>query len=230
MPAVRSDAEVRQRIIDALDGDARIDASQIAIDVSHGVVALRGQVASAYEKRIADGLVARIKGVQSIRNEIQAGPGAGRTDAEIAADVTARLSASPIVGRRAVQIQVQNGTVTLSGVVESYAERTAIEDLAWAVSGVLNVIDRTSVIPSVARTDAEIAREVGVDLSHSADLAGQQIAVEVKGGTVTLRGTVQTLEQKWLADEVAWWTAGVRDVINELTIASTHPPPAGPKA
>jgi osmotically-inducible protein OsmY len=69
--------------------------------------------------------------------------------------------------------------------------------------------------------DDEIAREVRTDLDENLELAPDAITVEVRGGTVTLRGTVGNLEQKWLADEIAWWTAGVRDVVNELQVASS---------
>lgn len=152
MSALRSDAEVRQSIIDAFEGDARIAAGKIVVDVTHGFVVLRGTVATSYARRLAGDVAARVKGVQSVRNEIQAAGESGRTD-------------------------------------------------------------------------AEIASEVGIDLAHSADLAQQPIEVEVRGGTVYLRGTVQSIEQKLLADEIAWWTAGVRDVINELVVASQPSPP-----
>ena len=41
-----------------------------------------------------------------------------------------------------IGIAVDGATVTLSGDVDSWGERIAVESAAWAVSGVRNVVDR----------------------------------------------------------------------------------------
>jgi osmotically-inducible protein OsmY len=71
-----------------------------------------------------------------------------------------------------------------------------------------------------SRSDAEIGREVRTDLALNVRPSAGQLAVEVRDGTVYLRGVARSLEEKQLAEEISWWTAGVRDVVNELRVAS----------
>jgi osmotically-inducible protein OsmY len=70
------------------------------------------------------------------------------------------------------------------------------------------------------RTDHEIAAEVEREIERQ--LAGdpRRIKVSVSGGVVRLNGSVDTGEQKWLAEEIAWQIAGTRDVLNELVVGS----------
>lgn len=73
------------------------------------------------------------------------------------------------------------------------------------------------------RSDAEIGQEVRTDLALNLRPATGQLAAEVRNGTVYLRGVARDLEEKQLAEEISWWTAGVRDVVNELKVVSESP-------
>jgi len=223
MPALRSDAEVRQEAVEALIRDVRVDASHVDVHVVNGVVTLRGRIPTPFERRVAEDIVRRIKGVRDLRNELQVAANAARSDAEIAADVRSALERYPGLEAQHIGVRVQNGVVTLTGVVGSYAERANAEAAAWQSTGIADVVNNLAIEPAMTRTDSEMASEVRIDLAHNLDLTRLKIEVEVQGGVVFLRGTVSSLDQKWQADEVAWWTTGVRDVINELNV---EPPPS----
>jgi len=223
MPALRSDAEVRQEAVETLTRDVRVDASHVEVHVANGVVTLRGFVGTSFERRVAEDIVRRVKGVRDLRNELQIAPRSTRSDAEIAADVRSALDRYPGFEAHRIAVRVQNGVVTLNGVVGSYAERANAEAAAWQSTGIVDVVNNLAIEPAMTRIDSEIANEVLIDLAHNLDLTRQKIQVEVQGGVVYLRGTVSSLDQKWQADEIAWWTTGVRDVINELTV---EPPPS----
>jgi len=223
MPALRSDAEVRQEAVETLTLDVRVDASHVDVHVVNGVVSLRGYVATPFERRVADEIVRRVKGVRDLRNELQVAPSSTRSDAEISAEVRSALDRYPDLEAQRITVTVQNGVVILSGVVGSYAERANAGAAAWQSTGVADVVNNLAIEPAMTRTDSEIASEVRIDLAHNLDLTRQKVQVEVQGGVVYLRGSVSSLDQKWQADEVAWWTTGVRDVINELSV-DPHPP------
>ncbi len=218
MATLRNDAEVRQDVLDALNADMRVDSTRISVDVVNNVVILRGIVPSYFEKRTAEDIARRIKGVRDVANELRVFPVQPRPDEQIAEDVRAALAADAWVDERAIQVTVSNGVVALSGTADSYSAKAHAEAAAWGVAGVVDVTDTIVVVPPSPRTDAEIAREVRSDIDKNLQLDHESMVVEVKGGTVFLRGTVKSIEQKWLADEIAWWTAGVRDVVNQLTI------------
>lgn len=224
MATLRSDAEVRQDVTDALICDIRIDATKITIGVVHNVVTLSGIVSSYYEKRTAGDLVRRIKGVRDVVNELRVMPAQPRSDVQITADVQAALARDVWVDERNIDLRVKDGVVYLSGIVDVYTAKSYAEGDAWSVPGVIDVVDNIVVAPRTTRTDTEIANEVRTDITHNVRLDPLQITVDVHSGVVFLRGSVSTLEQKWLADEVAWWTVGVRDVVNELQVESPGKP------
>jgi osmotically-inducible protein OsmY len=223
MATLRSDAEVRQDVLNALSCDMRIDATRISVDVVNNVVILRGIISSYFEKRVAEEVVGRIKGVRDVVNELRVVPAQPRPDQQIAEEVRAALARDVWVDERHIDVNVSGGVVYLSGTVDNYPAKAHAEGDAWGVPGVVDVVDNVVVVPRTTRTDSEIAREVRSDIEKNLRVDPEAISIEVSGGTVYLRGTVKSQEQKWMADEIAWWTAGVRDVVNELKV---EPPAA----
>ena len=69
--------------------------------------------------------------------------------------------------------------------------------------------------------DAQIEANVLGSLAGSPQLADQSITSTTAFGTVTLGGTVRDEESRSLADKLVSNTAGVRKVVDQMTIAST---------
>jgi osmotically-inducible protein OsmY len=70
----RSDERIREHVCDLLTDDARVDASDIDIQVINGEVTLAGSVRSRDEKRFTEDLVERITGVREVNNNIKVRP------------------------------------------------------------------------------------------------------------------------------------------------------------
>ena len=66
---------------------------------------------------------------------------AGRNDAQVASDVQSKIFSDPNVQSRQISVQSANGVVTLSGSVNSDAERTAASQDAAAIDGVKTVVN-----------------------------------------------------------------------------------------
>jgi osmotically-inducible protein OsmY len=131
--------------------------------------------------------------------------------------VMQQLEWDPAIDASAIGVAARDGAVTLTGYCNSYTEKLAAERAAKRVHGVRAVANDIEVRLTVGRTDADIAGDVAIALRiHTSIPAGVQAAVH--HGHVTLTGAVSWLYQKILAEKTASHIAGVRHVINRITV------------
>jgi osmotically-inducible protein OsmY len=69
------------------------------------------------------------------------------------------------------------------------------------------------------RSDDKIHQEIWELLSNNADLDASEIELHVEGGEVTLTGTVDSRDAKWLTEDLVTSVTGVREVNNRLKVA-----------
>jgi osmotically-inducible protein OsmY len=67
----RGDERIREDVCDRLTDDARIDASDIDVQVKDGEVTLNGSVRTREEKRFTEDLIERISGVRDVSNHLK---------------------------------------------------------------------------------------------------------------------------------------------------------------
>ncbi|MBF0257516.1 MAG: BON domain-containing protein [Desulfamplus sp.] len=121
-----------------------------------------------------------------------------------------------------IHIRSENGFVTLTGMVSGDFQRSLANDMAENLPGVKSVDNKlglTSETPSVY-SDAWIRNKVKSTLSFHRNVNGIGTEVWVENGTVTLRGKASSTAQKDLATEYAMDVEGVKNVINDITVAS----------
>jgi len=128
----------------ALELDADVPNERIECFVRDGVLTLRGSVDHAYQRRAAEAAVARLEHLRGVDIEIDV-RGHLRSDAEIHRDLHDALHRR-VPGAKGIDLNVNAGTVTLSGRVPTLAERTEAEETAWGSRGVRHVIDRVVVM------------------------------------------------------------------------------------
>jgi osmotically-inducible protein OsmY len=68
------------------------------------------------------------------------------------------------------------------------------------------------------RTDDKIREEVWELLTNNADLDASDMELHVEGGEVTLTGTVDSRDARWLAEDLVNSVTGVREVNNRLKV------------
>ena len=132
---------LKSRVEDALAMDAATDAYEIEVEAGDGGrIRLTGTVNSYAEKSLAETVTATVTGVRAIENALDVDTSrAHRGSDEIRADVIGRLSWNAGVDAADIDVLVQTGgRVTLSGTVESLAERRLAAELAH-VAGVREV-------------------------------------------------------------------------------------------
>ena len=69
------------------------------------------------------------------------------------------------------------------------------------------------------RSDDKIHEEVWELLSNNADLDASEIELHVEAGEVTLTGSVDSRDARWLAEDLVNSVTGVREVTNRLKVA-----------
>ena len=216
-----SDADLKQAVIDDLDQDTRINASDISVKVSYGQVTLDGSVYSNYGKRIAGQDARNVVGVGWVTNNLFARVDK-REDWAVRDDVKFDLDTDAITEGFDIGVTVKDGVVTLTGNVHNWYERYHAEEVASRVKGVKNVINQITVYRPTTNThpDAVVANNIKEGLKHNWAVSNvsDQINVNVKNGVAILTGEVDTWAQYRQAAEVAFNTEGVWKVDNRLTV------------
>ena len=134
--------------------------------------------------------------------------------------VLAELNWEPRVKAAHIGVSAKNGVVSLSGHVETYAEKNAAEAAAWRVNGVKGIAQEIDVrLPdSVKHTDEDIAEAALTRLSWDAAIPRKAVSVKVQDGWVTLTGEVEWEFQKKEAEDDSCGVMGVTGVSNQITL------------
>ena len=142
------DEELQQKVLKAVEYDRvgyRVTPfNAISVDVHDGVVTLGGHAYGPVDADSAVATVANIKGVKDVINDIQVDP-VSPFDDRIRVQVYRSVYGFPSLNKYAIdpaqpiRISVQNGHVTLYGVVDSQADKDAAGIRANSVSGVFSV-------------------------------------------------------------------------------------------
>ncbi|WP_397408460.1 BON domain-containing protein [Polaromonas sp.] len=145
-----------------------------------------------------------------------------KTDAHIKADVTDELAWDPAVNATGIGVAVKDGVVTLTGHLDSYAEKHAVEQAVHRVAGVRGIAVELDVRLATEhkRSDSDIAQAAATALQLNSLVPDEKIQVVVENGRVTLTGEVDWSYQLASAEQCVRPLAGVRGLTNRITIKS----------
>jgi osmotically-inducible protein OsmY len=212
-----------------------------------GVVTLEGRIDNDTDRAEAVRIARNTEGVTDVRDHLRAGDVAatagtvgenkagaqdtgGDSDPWITAQVQSRFFLDPDVKGRHINVDTNDGVVTLRGGVDSFSERRQAVNIARNIGGVREVRDELRVEPgaSTGRSAAASARlhvddawiTTKIQSKYFIDDAvqGSQIDVTTKNGVVTLSGTVGSQAAKDMALQLARDTDGVRTVRDRLVV------------
>ena len=141
------------------------------------------------------------------------------SDKQIRQDVIDELDFDPSVNAAHIGVVVDNGVVTFTGHVGSYAEKLAAERIAQRVKGVRAIAQEIEVrYPSDKKTaDDEIATRALNILNWNA-VVPRGIQVKVQDGWITLSGQVDWHFERDAAEKELRRLSGVAGVINNITL------------
>ena len=139
------------------------------------------------------------------------------TDSQLKTRVRDELYQDMRVEPFEVTVDASFGWVTLRGSVPTYFQRGIAEQDANDVVGVTGVTNLLTVGP-FPRSDYAIKSEIVSDIASDYSLNGEDIAVRVNRGVVTLTGNVNEYHEKYHATDVASRVKGVMNVVNLLEV------------
>jgi len=140
-----------------------------------------------------------------------------RTDEKVRDAVMFQLDWEPDFNASGVGVAVDDGVVTLTGYVESYAAKLGAERAAKRVYGVRGVANELQVKLRDERNDTDIAHDC-VHALRSRVTVPQDVKVTVRYGHVILEGTVEWMYQKMAAENAIKYIRGVKGIANEIRI------------
>lgn len=143
------------------------------------------------------------------------------TDSGLRQDIIDELDFEPSIDSADIGVAVENGIVTLTGHVPTYAQKMTVEDVVRRVKGVKGFAEEIEVRPfgSNRTADDEIARRAVNTLSWSTSIPNGAVLVKVQKGWVTLTGRVEWHYQKTAAANAVRDLSGVVGVSNQIEIA-----------
>ncbi|MFT5753587.1 MAG: osmotically-inducible protein OsmY [Flavobacterium sp.] len=215
---MKTDAEIKNDVLDELAWQPNIDETQIGVIVEDGVVTLSGVVNNYSKKLAAEKAAKNIEGVKAVALDVEVKYGVDlkKTDKEIAKAVVDAYEWNSSVPEDEITIKVENGWVFLTGEVQweyqKNAAKKAIEGLV-GVRGINNSITlKNSIMPK------EVKSQIKRAFHRMATLDSNNIILETHGNNVTLRGKVHSIKEKEDAEIAAYKAPGVFDVKNELKV------------
>ena len=217
---MKTDAQLQEDVIAELQWEPAVDATQIGVEVTDGIVTLSGHVTNYAGKWNAEHAAQRVYGAKALVVEIDVtlAGSTRRTDADIARSVKDVLQWTTDAPLDAVQVKVEKGNITLSGAVGwEYQRRDAAEAIRNLV-GVKSVINMVTIKPNASMR--VVKADIDAALNRRATRDSRNINVSVEGDKVTLSGSVHSWVERELANNSAWGAPGVRNVVDEMTIGN----------
>jgi hyperosmotically inducible protein len=174
----------------------------------------------------------RNSSVQNAFSSIKESTHDGATTSRVRTALLLSKNASPFD----IKVKTIQGEVTLEGQVPSEQVKNVAGAIAQDTASVKQVHNDLSVNPAIERNpdrehlgervaDLEIQTLLTDALSKNADLAEKHIGTEVKNRAVALNGTVQTSNQKYTAEQIAWQVPGVLGLTDNLNVTDAQAVP-----
>ncbi len=210
-----SDLRTREAVMQHLEADPRVDASEIGVSATDGAVLLSGFIDTYEGKLAAERAAKRIRGVRAVANDLQVKLRLATTDDDIARNAARALQLRKAIPDK-VQAAVHQGHVTLTGTVSWLFQRDLAEEMVRHLPGVVEVINRIDVVSG--STPRDIRKRITETLHRMADVDARHIDVEIDGSIVSLHGEVSSWAELDAAGIAAAIAPGVTRVDNHIRI------------
>jgi osmotically-inducible protein OsmY len=211
-------ADLVRAVTEELRWDPSVDAERIAITADDRMITLGGVVRSYSEKCCAERIAREIRGVASVKNdlEVRLSIGSYRTDAGLE-----RLTAEILQNHTALRdplprVRAREGWLTLEGVVTSDVQKRSAESTLRDVTGIRGITNNIVVMPPANGGGAAEAFEAAVQ--RRAALAVRELKVEVSGMTMTIYGKVASCAERDGLIELAARRRGIACVEDHLVV------------
>ena len=212
------DRQQEQAIVNCCLQHRLVDAGNLEVLVSGGVVQIDGEVGSYQQKKAINRLVAASPGVRRVVNRLRVVPAAPVGDSTLAQRVEQAIRAEATLGGEAISVSARGGHVELKGTVDTGTARLDAEYAAWHVPGVRQVTNKVHVGTGRIVEERELGRRLEDALHWCLEMEPWRISVEIERGVAHLSGRVPSREYAREAEDLVRWHPEITDVVNRLTI------------
>ena len=152
-----------------------------------------------------------------------AAPAFASSDTWIGTKAKIALLTADDVSGTAIDVDVKDGMITLSGKVATASEKAKAEEVARGIDGATGVQNMLQVVPRsqekvVERSDERIEDKVEAALKTQG--LGDEVSVDsVNNGVVTLKGKTSSLGRELAAIETTAKVPGVKRVASQIETA-----------
>jgi osmotically-inducible protein OsmY len=148
-----------------------------------------------------------------------------KSDKQLQQDVEEELRWDPKVNAAQIGVTVDGGAVSLTGTVDTYAQKWAAEDATKRVNGVRTMAQDLSVklLSDHKHTDSEIATAIQSALKWDV-MVPKTITAKVTSGSVTLEGQATWNFEREAAERAVRYLTGVVSVFNAVALKSQVSP------
>lgn len=140
-----------------------------------------------------------------------------QTDSQLHDAVQRELAWAPEVDAANVAVIARDGVVTLTGFVDSYWQKFAVEQAVKRVRGVRALANDVHIKLRRERTDPEIAHDAVFALKSRLNIP-RTVIVTLRDGFLTLEGRVEWNYQRTDAESAVRHLDGVKGVSNAIVI------------
>jgi len=217
---MKTDLEIQHDVMAELQWEPGLKNSQIGVSVNHGVVMLSGVVDTYYKKVLAEKATKKVSGVKAVAEEIVVKVPGGKTytDVDIATAVLSALKWNSTIDESRIDVQVEDGEVTLTGVAEWNFQKVSAQKAVENLVGISNIVNNIRVQNKIIAQD--VKQRISEAFERNAAIDSNKLSVQVAGDKVILIGTVRSFAEKMDAEKTAWASPGVMDVDNQLVVDS----------
>lgn len=142
---VCDDTELASAAVHALEWDAQVPHRGIQVTVEDGHLVLDGTVAHGYQRAAAESAVRHLNGIRGITNEITVDPDGISNDTK--SEIESALRRSALLNPRQISVEMDDGTVVLTGDVATLAEIDEAVRTAHSARGVNRVVNCMTLTP-----------------------------------------------------------------------------------
>jgi osmotically-inducible protein OsmY len=137
----RTDTDLAQGVLRALEWDIAVPDEKIKARVDDGWVTLEGEVALQLQRAAAEKAVRRLSGVRGVTNQIRLQVRPPVQPADVKDRIEAALRRTAEIDGPGIQVDAKDSTIILRGKVRTWSERDEAERATRGAPGVLAVKD-----------------------------------------------------------------------------------------
>lgn len=195
-----NDITIESAIETELKLDRSVPSEKLTISVDEGIATITGVVDNILSYDRITETASSVRGVRSVVNNVEVLP-AEKSDEEIHKEILSAVAVDPVTELMEVNVSVEDGVVTLTGVAGSLLEKDLTADVIKGVSGVKQINNNMMVEFDEDRSDQEIKEELEQVLEADAFIENELLDISVENGHVAVSGTVGSAIQKlWIQD------------------------------